>query len=165
MTTLRLAALAATALVSAPLLAHGFKAGAIRIGHPWSPVTAPAQANGAGYMTLANTGTTDDRLLSASSPAARSVQITAVSLGDGVTRMRAVPDGLTILAGATVAFRPGGFQLTLLGLKAPLRQGALVPATLRFQRGGTVRIAFKVEAAAPDQAQTADQSSGEPAAR
>ena len=146
MTSLRLAAIAATALVSAPLLAHGFKAGAIQIGHPWSRVTAPAQAVGAGYMTLTNTGKTGDRLLSATSPAARTLQITAVSMGDGEMRTRAVLDGLTIPAGATVAFQPGGYHLMLIGLKAPLRQGAQVPATLKFQRAGTVRVTFKVEA-------------------
>uniref|UniRef100_UPI0025EE2929 copper chaperone PCu(A)C n=1 Tax=Novosphingobium sp. Chol11 TaxID=1385763 RepID=UPI0025EE2929 len=107
---------------------------------------APAQAVGAGYMTLTNTGKTGDRLLSATSPAARTLQITAVSMGDGEMRTRAVLDGLTIPAGATVAFQPGGYHLMLIGLKAPLRQGAQVPATLKFQRAGTVRVTFKVEA-------------------
>jgi periplasmic copper chaperone A len=146
MTTLRLAVLAASALVPAPLLAHGFKAGAIQIGHPWSRVTAPAQMVSTGYMTLTNTGKTDDRLLSATSPAVRTLQITTVRMGDGEMRTRAVLDGLTIPAGATVAFKPGGYHLMLIGLKAPLGQGAIVPATLRFQRAGKVRIAFKVEA-------------------
>ncbi len=67
MATLRLAALGASALLAAPLLAHGFKTGSIKIGHPWSRETAPSQVVGAGSMTITNSGKTDDRLVSASS--------------------------------------------------------------------------------------------------
>lgn len=36
----------------------------------------------------------------------------------------------------------------LIGLKTPLKQGKMVPAELRFQRAGKVKINFKVEAIA-----------------
>ena len=62
--------LAATALVVAPpLLAHGVAAGALAIGHPWSRETAPGQNAGGGFLTITNKGKTEDRLLSATSPA------------------------------------------------------------------------------------------------
>ena len=146
MTTLRLAALGASAFIAAPLLAHGFEAGSIKIGHPWSRETAPSQVVGAGFMTITNSGKTGDRLVSATSPAAREVQVHTVSMNGGVMRMRQLTAGLPIPAGATVTLQPGGYHIMLIGLKAPLKQGAMVPATLRFQRAGTVNIAFKVEA-------------------
>ena len=146
MTTLRVAALFASAIIAPPLLAHGFAAGSIRIGHPWSRETAPAQVVGAGFMTITNIGRTDDRLLSATSPTAREVQVHTVSMDGGVMRMRQLTAGLPIPAGATVTLRPGGYHIMLIGLKAPLRQGTMVPTTLTFQRAGTVNIAFKVEA-------------------
>jgi periplasmic copper chaperone A len=153
MTNFRRAALAASALIAAPLLAHDYSAGQIRIGHPWSRETAPSQVVGAGFMTITNGGKTGDRLLSATSPAARDVQVHTVSMDGGVMRMRQLTAGLPIPAGATVTLRPGSYHIMLIGLKAPLKQGAMVPATLRFQRAGTVSITFNVEAisfAGPD---------------
>lgn len=134
------------AIIAAPLAAHGFTFGALKIGHPWSRETAPGQSAGGGFLTITNTGKQADRLVSATSPAAAQVQIHTVSMAGGVMRMRELPTGLEIPAGATVALKPGGYHIMLIGLKAPLKQGAMVPADLRFQRAGTVRINFKVEA-------------------
>ena len=61
---------AAAALAALPAAAHDYRAGEIAISHPWSRA-ASANANGAGFMTLRNTGAQADRLLSAASPAAR----------------------------------------------------------------------------------------------
>jgi len=134
------------AIIAAPLAAHGFTVGPLKIGHPWSRETAPGQSAGGGFLTITNTGKQDDRLVSATSPAAAQVQIHTVSMAGGVMRMRELPTGLEIPAGATVALKPGGYHIMLIGLKTPLKQGAMVPAELRFQRAGKVRINFKVEA-------------------
>jgi hypothetical protein len=136
------------AIVAAPLAAHGFTVGDLKIGPPWSRETAPGQSAGGGFLTITNNGKQADRLVSATSPAASQVQIHTVSMTGGVMRMRELPGGLEIPAGATVALKPGGFHIMLVGLKAPLKQGTMVPAELRFQRAGKVKISFKVEAIA-----------------
>ncbi|MFM9827877.1 MAG: copper chaperone PCu(A)C [Sphingomonas sp.] len=134
------------AIIAAPLGAHDFTVGALKIGHPWSRETAPGQSAGGGFLTITNNGKQADRLISAASPAAEQVQIHTVSMTGGVMRMRELPGGLEIPAGATVTLKPGGYHIMLVGLKAPLKQGTMVPAELRFQRAGKISIQFKVEA-------------------
>jgi copper(I)-binding protein len=133
-------------IIAAPLAAHGFTVGQLKIGHPWSRESAPGQKVGAGFLTITNTGTTDDRLLSASSSAAEQVQVHTAGLVNGVMRMRELKDGLAIPAGATVTLAPGGYHIMLIGLKGPLVRGAMIPAELRFAKAGRVKISFKVEA-------------------
>lgn len=126
-------------------LAHDFTAGDIAIGHPWTRA-AGANANGAGFLTLRNNGAAPDRLVSATSPAARVVELhTHIREGD-VMRMRPVAD-IPVPPGQTVQLRPGGLHLMLIGLNEPLRQGASVPLTLRFERAGEVQVTLSVESA------------------
>lgn len=134
------------AIIAGPLAANGFTVGALKIGHPWSRETAPGQSAGGGFLTITNSGKQSDRLVSVTSPAAAQVQIHTVSMTDGVMRMRELPGGLEIPPGATVALKPGGYHIMLIGLKAPLKQGTMVPAELRFRHAGKVKINFKIEA-------------------
>lgn len=145
MKTIATFAAAALALVSAPLAAHSFAVGPLRIGHPWARETAPAQTVGGGFLTITNTGKTADTLVSASSPAAKEVQIHTMSMDGGVMRMRRLTNGLPIPAGATIALKPGGYHLMLVGLKAPLKAGVKVPGELRFKNAGAVKIEFAVQ--------------------
>ncbi len=140
-----LIAVAAISL-AAPLAAHDFKQGDLSIAHPWTRQTATGQQVGGGFMTIANGGATTDRLLGASSPAAARVEIHSMSMDGGVMRMRPVTDGLAVPAGGALALKPGGYHLMLMGLKAPLELGKLVPLTLRFERAGAVTVQLKVEA-------------------
>jgi periplasmic copper chaperone A len=138
--------LAAPALLLArPARAHDYRAGDLHIGHPWSRA-AGANTNGAGFMTIRNSGTQPDRLLSASTPIARVVELhTHIREGE-VMRMRPVQD-IPVPAGQTVRLRPGGLHVMLIGLTEPLRQGAEVPLTLRFERAGEVQVMLAIEAA------------------
>ena len=120
------------------------RAGEITITHPWTRA-AGANANGAGFMTLRNAGAAD-RLLGASSPAARRVELhTHIREGD-VMRMRPVP-AIELPAGQSVELRPGGLHLMLIGLTAALPQGGELPLTLRFERAGEVQVVLPVQGA------------------
>ncbi len=49
-----------------------------------------------------------------------------------------------IAAGATVDFKPGGRQLVLTGLKAPLKEGDAFIVTLRFEKAGAESTSVRV---------------------
>lgn len=133
-------------LPAAPALAHhDTRLGELVIGHPWTRA-AGANQNGAAYMTLRNTGREADRLVSASSPIARTVELHTHIRDGEVMRMRQVAD-IAIPAGETVRLRPGGLHVMLIGLTEPLRQGAEVPVTLRFARAGEVTVQLEIQAA------------------
>ena len=124
--------------------AHDFKLGNIMIGHPYARATAPGQSVGGAFLTLDNRGA-DDRLLSATSEMARSVELHSMSMDGTVMRMRQV-DGVAAPAGKVIELKPGGLHIMLMGLKAPLKAGDTFPLTLRFEKAGEVTVTVNVDA-------------------
>jgi periplasmic copper chaperone A len=117
----------------------------VQVENAWTRATPPGSKIGAGYMTLRNTSATPDRLVGASSPAARKVE-PHVTVRDGdISRMRPAA-GYDIPANGTFELDPGGAHLMLFDLKAPLKEGDKVPVTLRFQRSGEVKVEMQVRA-------------------
>ncbi len=152
------AALLLTPLVMPTAFAHGVKAGDLRIDHPYAVPSRPGMTTGAVYFrAIKNNGTEPDRLLSARTPVAASVELHRMEMDGDVMRMRAV-SAIELPAKTEVRLRhgtPNGHHLMLLGLKAPLKDGDRFPLTLTFQRTGerevmvwvqTPRDAFKPEA-------------------
>ena len=135
---------AAMLLFAAPTQAHDYKLGPLSIGHPWSRATPPGADVGAGYLTIANEGAEPDRLVAATAAIAGRVQIHTMTEEGGVMTMRALPDGLEIPAGGTVDLAPGGYHLMLMDLAGPLTEGERIPATLRFEKAGTLDVEFAV---------------------
>ena len=60
--------------------------------------------------------------------------------------MRPAPGGVTIPPGSTVTLSPQGYHFMLSGLKAPLTEGARVPAILIFAKAGQVPVELSVAA-------------------
>lgn len=146
------AALTLATLTSAasPALAHaGHHAAAhqtITISNAWARETAPAQVNGGAFLTLTNKGDAPDRLVSASSPVAPTVQLHTMSMDGGVMRMRELPEGIPVPAKGVVELKPGGLHIMFIGLKAPFKPGQTVALTLRFEKAGVVKVAMPVRA-------------------
>jgi copper(I)-binding protein len=124
--------------------AHGYKLGTLEIGHPWARATPATAPTGGGFLSLKNTGTTPDRLLSASSPVAASIQIHEMKMEGNVMRMRELDGPLEIKPGETVTLAPGGMHLMMMGLKSPLKQGERVPLTLVFEKAGKIDVELMV---------------------
>ena len=146
-----------TAMLAVPAFAHGFKAGAIEIEHPWARATAPSAENGAAYLVLSNEGKEADKLVSASTPSANKVQIHTHIDEGGVMKMREI-NSVDIAPGGTVKFAPGGLHVMLLGLKAPLVKGKAIPLTLVFEKAGSVTVEVAVQGAGDTQADHAGKS-------
>jgi copper(I)-binding protein len=132
----------------------------ITVAQPSTVATAPGQAVAGGFMTVINTTGTEDRLLRASSPVAKEVQIHNTTMDEGVMRMRPMADGVAIPAGGRVEFKPRALHLMFMGLQAPIAAGTTVPVTLEFERAGKVGATFRVEAVAAAPAAPAKPATG-----
>jgi hypothetical protein len=144
---LAIVAIALTAAAPIAAAAHSYTLGALKIGHPWSRPNPPGAPTAAGYLTITNTGKTPDRLLGGSSPDATKIEVHEMSMTGGIMRMRPVEGGLVVPPGQTVMLAPGGYHLMIFGPKQAFKVGDHVPATLRFEHAGEVKVEFYVETA------------------
>ena len=139
-----LAALGAFALIS-PLAAQEGGSPGITIEQPWARAAIQGGTGGA-FLTIRNAGTQPDRLLSASSPAARTTEVHETVREGEVMQMRPVP-AIEVPAGGSVALRPGAAHVMLIGLAQALRPGTTLPLTLTFERAGVVEVQVAVQVA------------------
>ena len=114
----------------------------------FSRATLPNAPVAGGFLEITNTGTTDDRLVSASSDVAGRMEIHEMSMENDVMRMRKLEEGLPIPAGETVSLKPGGFHIMFFDLKQPFVEGETVNVTLTFEHAGSVD--FPLEIGAPN---------------
>jgi hypothetical protein len=136
--------------VIAPAFAHNgvVHLGPINISAPFSRATLPNAPVGGGYLTIENTGTEDDRLVSATSSVAGETQIHEMAMEGDVMKMRHLHDGLPIPAGETVTLAPGGLHIMLMNLQQKLVEGESITITLTFEKAGTVDVELPVLGAA-----------------
>ncbi|WOI55528.1 copper chaperone PCu(A)C [Palleronia sp. LCG004] len=127
--------------------ATAVEAGDLSISGAFSRATPPGAPVGGGYMTITNTGDTDDRLLSVSSTLSARAEIHEMVMEGDVARMRPV-EGIAIPAGETVELRPGGYHVMFVDLEAPLVAGEVAQITLSFERAGDVEIPLAIADAA-----------------
>ncbi|MEL6125132.1 MAG: copper chaperone PCu(A)C [Pseudomonadota bacterium] len=125
--------------------AHDYTAGALNIAHPHIFETPPTARTAAGYMTITNTGTGDDRLLDAQSTLPNTMLHRTETDANGVSRMIHQMAGVPIPAGEAVTFEPGGLHVMFTGLEAAVQDGQQVPVTLTFEDAGTIEVIFSVQ--------------------
>ncbi|HEU5317600.1 MAG TPA: copper chaperone PCu(A)C, partial [Chloroflexota bacterium] len=114
----------------------------------WDADGAPS-ANGAVYLSIRNAGSQADRLTGAACGAAQTVEVHRSAMEDGVMRMRPAGE-VEIPPHGRVALEPGGLHVMLIGLRHDLREGDVLPVTLRFAAAGdqTVRADVRPRSAA-----------------
>jgi periplasmic copper chaperone A len=134
-------------LAAGAAVAQEFKAGPLEVDHPWSRATPKGAKVAAGYLTIKNTGTDPDRLVSGTSPVAGKLEFHQMSMDKGVMKMRPVPDGIEIKPGETVELKPNSFHIMMMDLKQPIERGKPFKASLTFEKAGPVDVEFMVVAA------------------
>jgi copper(I)-binding protein len=140
-----LIALFAGFVLSSAAFAHSYKIGDLHIGHPWARATVPGQPSGGAYLSIENTGKTSDKLVSASSPIARSTEIHTMSMEGDVMKMREV-GSIEIKPAEKIAMQPGnGYHIMMIGLSQPLKTGDKIPMTLTFEKAGKLEVQVYVE--------------------
>lgn len=114
--------------------------GTIEITGAFTRATLPNAPVAGGFMTITNTGSEDDRLVSVETPIARQGQIHEMAMDGDVMKMRQLADGLVIPAGESVELAPGSYHLMFMGLTGPVVEGEEVPVTLTFEKAGTIVV-------------------------
>lgn len=139
------AAAAALSLLAQTAIAHEFKVGDLIIDHPMALETFQTAMTGAGYLSVTNSGTEEDRLIAVEADFPRVMLHTSVTTNDIVTMSEV--QGIAIPAGETITLEPGGFHVMFMGLNGdPFEVGETFPATLVFEKAGRLDVVFNVEA-------------------
>lgn len=106
----------------------------------------PGQPVGGGFVTITNKGGAEDKLIGATSEQAGEIQLHEMSMQGDVMKMRQLPDGIAIPAGATVELTPGGLHMMFYKVTAPFKEGQSVHVTLKFEKAGDVEVVLPVGA-------------------
>ena len=104
------------------------------------------KATGAFMKFTAKEGST---LVGVATPVAGVAEVHEMKMDGDVMRMRALPNGLALPAGKTVALTPGGYHVMLMDLKATLPKDSTIPLTLTFKnaKGEQSQVELKVPVA------------------
>lgn len=143
----RAAAFAATLmLIASPALAEmsGTRLGDLTISHAFTRAMPPSASTGGGYVTITNTGSTADRLIAVTSPAAPVVQLHQMKMDGDVMMMSELPDGIALPAGETVSLAPGGLHIMFMQVPIPFVEGDEVMVQLTFEKAGQIELALPV---------------------
>ncbi|MCL2346220.1 MAG: copper chaperone PCu(A)C [Desulfobulbus sp.] len=137
----KLSLLAAGLLLSAGVLAGS--ADQIEVQNPYVRLAPPnAPATGA-FMVIHNGGSQDVKLVKADNPLSRVTELHTHINEGGVMKMRPVAD-IGIKAGGEAVLQPGGLHIMMIDLKAPMKEGDMVPITLTFDDGSSKQVEAKI---------------------
>lgn len=126
------------ASLSSFAMAHEFLAGDLRIIHPWAALVAPDSRTCSVYVVVMTQGGAD-RLLGASTPAAKNITMHAMASENGVAVMQPIK-AIGVEPGSPVLFTPTGSHFMLNDMFGPLLVDTYFPLTLHFERTGDVKI-------------------------
>jgi periplasmic copper chaperone A len=128
-------------LLAALLLAAAASPPPVRATDPWVRGSLPGQTDASVYMTL--TAWSDDAVLGADSPDANTTLLHRIDEHGSVVGRRLL-SSLPLPAAKPVVFRPGVREITLIGLRHPLRRGETVTVTLRFHKAPPLTVLVPV---------------------
>ena len=137
----KLSLFAAGLLFSAGVLAGA--ADNVAVQDPYVRLAPPnAPATGA-FMVIKNNGDKDIKVVKAANPVSKVTELHTHLNEGGVMKMRPV-QAIDIKAKAEAVLKPGGLHVMLIDLKAPMKEGDVVPITLTFDDGSSKQVDAKV---------------------
>jgi copper(I)-binding protein len=133
------------ALLSNLALADDYRAGNIHVDHAHARPTVTGQTSGAAYLSIENKGSSADKLLTVSTPVAKSAEVHSMVMDGNIMRMREVSQ-LELAPAARIEMSAGdGYHIMLVGLKKALLPGQKIPLSLRFEKAGKLDIEAVVD--------------------
>lgn len=105
---------------------------------------APSNAPATGaFMVIKNNGDKDVKVVKAANPVSKVTELHTHLNEGGVMKMRPVP-AIDIKAKGEAVLQPGGLHIMMIDLKAPMKEGDVVPITLTFDDGSNKQVDAKV---------------------
>lgn len=126
--------------------AHGVSAGDLELDHPYAVPSAPGEPHGKAYLRgITNSGAHVERLLSASTPIAAKVTLHSLKPDANGLRGKQV-ESIDLPAKSVTKLRhTGDYQLALIDLKKPLKDGDRFDLTLNFEHAGSQTVKVWVQ--------------------
>ena len=141
-------------LALASLLFCAGAGAAVTVTDAWVREGPPGALAKAAYFTLHNADDVVQTLTGATSPRFARADLHVTHLEGGRVRMRQV-QAVEIPAHGSLAFRPGGYHLMLVGARRPLKAGDRVELTLQFKDAPAVTVQAPVRRG--EEVESADQ--------
>lgn len=104
------------------------------VSDPWVREGPPAARVLGGFMTVSNSSSKDDALLSASSPDFNMIEMHKTEMVDGVGKM-ILQERIVVPAGGQVMLKPGSYHLMLMMAQRSLKAGDSIKVELSFESG------------------------------
>jgi len=145
----QLSLLAVSLLFSAGVLAAA--ADTVSVENPYVRLVPPSAQTTGAFMVIRNNGDKDVKVLKADNPVSKVTELHTHLNEGGVMKMRQVP-AIDIKAKGEAVLQPGGLHVMLIDLKAPLKEGDVVPITLNFDDGSSKKVEAKVQKIVPQPA-------------
>lgn len=108
----------------------------------------PGQMNSAAFMQLTNNDNQNLSLISATSDAAKNVELHTHTQDNGVMRMRQIKE-IKLPTEQQVILQPGGMHIMLIGLTRNLTTGENVNLSLTFSDGSEQSLQLPIKAVIP----------------
>ena len=128
------------------MFSAGVLAGAadnVTVQDPYVRLAPPnAPATGA-FMVIKNNGDKDVKVLKADNPVSKVTELHTHLHEGGVMKMRPV-SAIEVKAKGEAVLKPGGLHVMMIDLKAPMKEGDIVPITLTFDDGSSKQVDAKV---------------------
>lgn len=121
------------------------QAAPIEIKDAWARDTVGGTASAAVYMTI--TAPTADRLIGASTPAAKKTDLMTMESSGGTMGMKYLR-AIDLPAGKPVSLNANGLHVWLAELNAPLKAGQNFALTLKFEKAGERQVTVSIVAPA-----------------
>lgn len=129
--------------------AGGAQTQGLQIENGWASPTPGGVNASAGYLTIVNNSSVADRLISASSVRAASVDLHEMSMDGAIMRMRTISI-VAITAHGRATLTPGGTHLMFNGVSTPFAEGERIPVQLTFEHAGAISAVLSVSRIAPE---------------
>ena len=129
-------------LLTSPLQAAEKSVSALTISDAYFRLMPPGRSMTAAYMTVTNSSDETQVLTSLRSDSADSVELHQHAHENGMMKMRKV-DQLSIAAGESVEFVPGGYHLMLFGVQEGLGLDDTIDIELQLESGKSVIVNAK----------------------